>query len=383
MIDMRWADLLDIAIIAVLLYGLLLWLRDRAPRHVLAAFLAIGALYVLARLLNLYLTLSLFQAGSLLLFVALVVVFQHDLRRAVERGFSPGRPRSRSRPEAVQAAIAALVETAGYLGERKTGALIVLRGRESLEGKVRGGVAVAGRISLPLLSSIFNADTPGHDGAVIIDGLRVERLGVQLPLSENLGQLAGRGTRHTAALGLSERTDALVIVVSEEQGTTSVASAGTLEVIDSSQELKTRLEEFYGRHFAPRGADRASSRVLRNPGIKALAALLAVLLWFAAAYRTETIHAIYDLPVEYRNLPADLTLDESSPSRTRVTLIGSDRDFDNLSARELSIAIDLSDSRQGVRQVPVGTSNVKGLGGVTVEPTTLRVALNSKKPDSP
>lgn len=383
MFNMRWADLLDIAIIAVLLYGLLLWLRDRAPRPMLAALLAIAALYGLARALNLYLTLSLFQAGVLLLFVALVVVFQHDLRRAIDQGLSPGRPRSRSRPEAIQAAIVAIVETAGYLGERKTGALIVLRGRESLEGKVRGGVAVAGRISLPLLSSIFNADTPGHDGAVIIDGLRVERLGVQLPLSENLGQLAGRGTRHTAALGLSERTDALVIVVSEEQGTTSVASAGGLEVIESPQELKTRLEEFYRRHFAPRGSNRASSRVLRNPGIKALAALLAVLLWYGTAYRTETIHAIYDVPVEYRNLPENLTLDESSPSRTRVTLIGSDRDFENLNASELSVAIDLRDSRQGASHVPVGTSNVKGLSGITIEPTTLRVVLNSKQPDSP
>lgn len=169
-----------------------------------------------------------------------------------------------------------------------------------------GGVTVAGRISLPLLSSIFNADTPGHGGAVIIDGLRVERLGVQLPLPENLGRLAGRGTRHTAALGLSERTDPLVMVISEQQGTTGIASAGTLEVIGSPQELKTRLEEFYGRHFAPRGSNRASSRVLRNPGIKALAALLAVLLWYGTACRTETIHAIYDAPVEYRNLPANL-----------------------------------------------------------------------------
>jgi len=123
--------------------------------------------------------------------------------------------------------------------------------------------------------------------------------------------------------------------------------------------------------------------VLRNPGIKALAALLAVLLWYGTAYRTETIHAIYDVPVEYRNLPANLALDESSPSRTRVTLIGSDRDFDNLNTRELSVAIDLSGSGQGVRHVSVGTPNVKGLSGITIEPTTLRVVLNSRKPKNP
>lgn len=99
MFDVRWADLLDIAIIAVLLYGLLLWLHDRAPRPMLAALLAIAALYGLARALNLYRTLSLFQAG-VLLFVALVVVFQHDLRPAIDQGFSRGRDQNRmpSRP---------------------------------------------------------------------------------------------------------------------------------------------------------------------------------------------------------------------------------------------------------------------------------------------
>src|SRR5262249_56151173 len=111
------------------------------------------------------------------------------------------------------------------------GALFVLPRPEPIEGHVGGAIPLGGRISEPLLLSIFDASSPGHDGAVILRGSQLERFAVHLPLSVNRAALGAGGTRHAAALGLSERCDATCIVVSEERGTVSVARDGAIRLL--------------------------------------------------------------------------------------------------------------------------------------------------------
>ena len=113
--------------------------------------------------------------------------------------------------------------------------------REPIESHVEGGIALDGRLSEPLLLSLFDPSSPGHDGAVILRGAQIERFAVHLPLSVNRAALGPGGTRHAAALGLSERCDAICIVVSEERGTVSVARDGLLRVLARPQDLALEL----------------------------------------------------------------------------------------------------------------------------------------------
>ena len=190
---------------------------------------------------------------------------------------------------------------------------------------------VNGQISLPLIYSIFHPASPGHDGAVVLEGPRIERLGVHLPLSKNLAEIGDGGTRHAAALGLSERTDALVIVISEERGTISVAEHGRLTRIQPAQ-LKPLLERRHQPH-PPTPEPSDSSWRLRNIVWKAVSLLLAVVLWLLFARQVETVQRTYIMPIEYRNAPAGYRIKEQGANRVEVTLSGSERAFSLLDAQ--------------------------------------------------
>jgi uncharacterized protein (TIGR00159 family) len=350
--NLRFADIADIFVVSILLYFGLQWLRKRAARAVAAALCLLALVYVGARVLNMYLTLEVFRAGLTVLVVSLVIIFQQDIRRTFEqlsawRGFHGNRS-----AENWSALVGNLIETTASLAKQKIGALIVLEGRQPLDPYIEGGVVIKGRISTSLLVSIFHPATPGHDGAVVIDRDRIEMLGAYLPLSHNLDQIGKGGTRHAAALGLAEVCDALIIVVSEERGTVSVAEQGELTPLDSLAGLKNRLESFYKGKY-PTSRDNSLSRSWRrNLPLKVLSLGLASLLWFFVAYRVEPIQRIYeDVPIDLRQ-PKHFTVDDPKPSKTRVTLVGPERAFDELDRKNLKISIDL-------QKYPVGQHEIE------------------------
>lgn len=374
-LHIRPADLLDIAIIAACLYFILLRLKQRTSRPAAVGIVGIACLYILARLFGMYLTSQLFQVGLTAILVALVLVFQEDIRRVFAR-LAAWRPfQSGSRPVAASPTLDTLVESMSMLTRHQIGALIVLQGREGLERHTHGGVTVDGEISLPLLYSIFHPQSPGHDGAVLIAGDRIEKLGVHLPLSTNLGEIGTAGTRHTAALGLAERSDALVIVVSEERGTISVAEHGRLEPIDSLAALAERLQRFSQQVSPPATEPVRFGWLTQNFGSKLAAVVLASLLWLLFAYRTETVQRTFTVPIEYRNLAANLTLEEPRPTEARVILSGQDRAF-NFAPNTLVISLDLSDVQEGSQEVVITEDNLHRPPHLTVqriEPQVVRL----------
>ena len=250
----------------------------------------------LSRYFDLYLTRLLFQVGLPALLAGLVIVFQHDLKRGFER-LSAWRPFQADLPSSeLSRMIDVLIESAQSLAERKIGALIVLQGREPLERHTRGGVAVHAELSIPLLHSIFHPKSMGHDGAVVIAERRIERLGVHLPLSSNLEEVGNSGTRHTAALGLAERCDALVLVVSEERGSISVAEQGRLDAVEietGDAVLRGRLEEFYQDRFPPPSRRRWLRLLTQDPALRLASLVFAALLWHGLVFRVETLRAAW------------------------------------------------------------------------------------------
>ncbi|MBD3317039.1 MAG: hypothetical protein GF344_14715 [Chitinivibrionales bacterium] len=368
-------DLLDILVISVIFYYVLFWFRRRASRSLIIILSIIASLYALTQMLNMYLTSLLFHAGLAATLVVLVIIFQSDIRRAFElmegwRFWGGARSGTLRDPTLVDT----LVSTVADFAQNRVGALIVLQGREALDRHVRGGTSVNGEPSYPLLYSIFDHNSPGHDGAVLIDQGKINRLGVLLPLSNNLRAVSGRGTRHTAALGLSEQSDAMALVVSEERGTISIAHQGKLRQVDSLAVLKRRIEGFYSSSSATEKTPLGRRWIREHIGLKALSVTLACLLWLLFAYRVETVYRTFEVPIEYRNLSSRLIIAEGLPTRATLTISGPERDF-TLNTTIPPVSIDMSTVKEGDNEIPVTAEHVtipSGLELIRVEPGLLQ-----------
>lgn len=378
--NVRLVDLLDICIVAVLLYVVLGWLLKRTSRAVVLGLAGVAVIYALARWLQLYLTTMLFQTGFLALLLALVVVLQDDIRRAFERlaaiRWFQGDPQSRRGAAAVET----ITDSVSTFAEQCLGALIVFEGVEPLDRHTRGGTVVDGLISSTLLHSIFHPESPGHDGAVLVRGDRVRMLGVHLPLSANLGAVGDGGTRHAAALGLIERCDALAVVVSEERGTISLAADGKLRQIGAA-ELNRELTAYYQQRLAPAPRRPWHHMLLHNGRVKLAALALAAVIWFFFAFRIETLQRNYVVPIQYRNAPPSVVLDDSLPTYATLTLSGSERAFEVLDAASLIVSFDVRQARprqamvlhtaDGVPQLP------EEIALVSVQPERIRLQPES------
>jgi diadenylate cyclase len=223
--QIRWNSLVDIAIVAVLIYWLFSLIRGTRAVSLVIGVTVLFAVYAAARFFQLQLLTQMLQAGAVVGLFALVVVFQPELRRALERIgrvgsfnwlFSPAEQRAVEHVADEVARAATLLSADGH------GALIVLERDTGLEEVAETGVMIHADVSSDLLRTIFAPKTPLHDGAVIIREEMILAAGSLLPLAEMTVHTERFGTRHRAALGITEQTDAVVIVVSEENGQVSL-----------------------------------------------------------------------------------------------------------------------------------------------------------------
>jgi diadenylate cyclase len=241
-------DIIDILIVAVIIYELLLLTRHTRGSALLKGLFLLLVIMVVSNLLGLkslnWLLLAILQNGALVL----VILFQPELRKALER---MGRSRlltksnRRNVDEERDTVIAEIVQTVVDLSRRRVGALLVFERQTGLEDVIETGTRLNAEVSAPLLENIFEPNTPLHDGAAVIRDDQVIAAACILPLAEASGVSRELGTRHRAAVGISENTDAAVIVVSEETGIVSMARDGALKRPLSTDELKAFLNDYY------------------------------------------------------------------------------------------------------------------------------------------
>lgn len=225
-------DLVDVVATSVLVYYVLLLIRGTRAVQILTGVLVLLGLLGIANVFHLYLMGTILQLLVAVGVVSLPIIFQPELRRALEqlgRGgvFRIGEETVESR-RTQDPAMAMLADAAILLSRSKLGALIVIEQQSGLKDVTESGTFLDARLSVELLLAIFNTRSPLHDGAVIVHGNIVEAAGCFLPLAEPRPGERRLGTRHRAALGVSEQTDAVVIVVSEESGAISIARSGRL-----------------------------------------------------------------------------------------------------------------------------------------------------------
>lgn len=242
-----WWDLLDIAIVSVLIYQLLLLIRGtRAAQMALSGGFLIG-LFFLSRWLQLETVNWIIRSLAAYVVIAIVVLFQSDIRRGLAHlGRAPFLryfDRSRRSDETLEE----IVVTASNLAAKRTGALIVIERQIGLRNYIEGGIPLDAVITYDLIASIFHTSSPLHDGAVIVQGERIAAAACFLPLSVSPKLTRELGTRHRAALGLTEENDALAIVVSEETGSIAIVINGKLRRGVSPEELRAELRRLIGR----------------------------------------------------------------------------------------------------------------------------------------
>ena len=241
---LTWRDLVDVLVVALLFYNLLLLIRGTRAVQMLLGLLFVVGVYYLARLADLPTLQTLVQSFLIFLPFAAIVLFQHEIRRALAnlgRGPLVGRG-SRQQTEST---FHEIVLAANSMAARKVGALIVIERTEGLRTYVEAGIALDAVVSYDLLINVFTPDTPLHDGAVIVQSKRIAAAACFLPLTANPDIAKELGTRHRAAVGISEETDAVAVVVSEETGMLALAFGGEL-VRDLDER---RLHELLVRHL--------------------------------------------------------------------------------------------------------------------------------------
>lgn len=255
--QMDFGDFLEILIIAFLLYYILVWMKNTRAWTLLKGLIVICIFLLAAHFLEM--NTIMWMAKNILSFavIALIVVLQPELRNALEAlgkknfldslGFSDVSRREHEifSEKTINEIVKACVE----MGKVRTGALIVIEQKESLREYERTGIEVDGIVTSQLLINIFEHNTPLHDGAVIVRGNRVTSATCYLPLSANLDLSKELGTRHRAGVGISEVTDSLTLIVSEETGKISVAYEGRLETNLNADSLKMRMQQILNKNW--------------------------------------------------------------------------------------------------------------------------------------
>jgi diadenylate cyclase len=241
-----WWDLLDIGLVSILVYELLLLIRGtRAAQMALSGLFIIG-LYFLSRWLQLETVNWVIRNLAGYVVFAIIVLFQSDIRRALAHFGRAPFFRYFERASTDKETIEELVVSATSLSARRTGAIIVIERQIGMRNYIEGGIPLDAMLTYDLIGSIFQPGSPLHDGAAIVQGDRVAAAACFLPLSVNPLVTRDLGTRHRAALGITEENDSVAIVVSEETGTVSLVTGGAMERGLSAEALRIRLRALLG-----------------------------------------------------------------------------------------------------------------------------------------
>lgn len=240
-------DVIDTGLVAFFLYRIYIMLKNTRAAALVKGLMVLASLVIISKWLNLHVINWILEKAIAMMMVALPVVFQPELRRTLEQ---IGRGRLfRKRVELDETElndmIDAVANAAVIMGQRKIGALMVFERAVGLEERIETGIKIDGLVTDSLLLNIFEKDTPLHDGAVIIRGNRIIAASCLLPLTDARGLSQELGTRHRAAIGISEQSDALVVVVSEETGTVSVTRNGEIYRYLSREDVVDMLQSAF------------------------------------------------------------------------------------------------------------------------------------------
>lgn len=379
MIDIRFQDLLDIVFLTVVAYYLYLWFQGTKALKALVGLMALGIAFTFARTWGLFLTTWMFQILWQVFIILLIILFQPEIRQVLER-VNPFQRFNSVNENGGETWEKKLAEACFVMARRRIGALIIIEKGDRVQELVTGGISVQGDPGTELLLSIFNKESPLHDGAVVIRSRQITTVACYLPLSTTEGLPQEWGTRHRAALGLAERCDAWVLVVSEERGVVSLARGKKVLPVSSQEELSRLLHEV-AAPLHPKETiwwKRIRSVAVHRWRLK-LGTFLAVgLVWLLLAGQQD-FEASFQVPVELVNTPQQLAVEELSKPMIKVTARGLRKDSSTINPKDVHIRLDLSRAVPGKRKFRISRDQVSlpndRVDIVRIEPAELDLIL--------
>lgn len=374
----RIQDIADISIMTFLLYQLYSWFRGTRAFQVLLGLGVVTLIYFATRFLDLYMTSWVLQELGTVVIILIIVVFQTEIRQTLYR-FSLLRHMLDSRQNRQHSQFQDIAETMFKMAANKTGALIVFQNNESLHDLMTNGVAINSDISPQMLESIFHNGAPLHDGAALINNGKIEKAACHLPLSVSQDVPQHLGTRHRAALGLSERCDAVVVAISEERGEVTLASAGTFQQISTASELIMVLDDLLrSEKESPHAPVR--QRFFSNLLPKAFILLGVCVFWALITTRQGNITTV-TAPVRLHGVPDGIIILHAVPEDVTVQIKAMSSLAPPPSKLDLTAEIDASGITDGVSTLRVTHANITTPAGMTitsVSPSSIRVSAEKK-----
>ncbi|MEA3547283.1 MAG: diadenylate cyclase CdaA [Thermodesulfobacteriota bacterium] len=373
--SVRWQDIIDILVVSYFLFRLYVLFRGT---YVLRVITGIGFLWVFQRIaayLGLIITTWAMQGIIAFLAIIIIIVFRNEIKNVLQAKdvgailWGVSHKTFLASEEIVSSSVYALAQ-------KKIGALLVLPAKDDLHEVVRGGISWQGVISKEMILSIFWPDNPVHDGAAIIRGGKISEVGAILPLSCSSDIPSSYGTRHRAALGLSEKTDALIIIVSEETGHVLVARNGKIKKINDNLELQKILQEHSGISIDDQGVRQGEFFKL---GLAAAVLLIFVTgIWYSFSRGLETLVAL-EVPIVYQNRDPGMELMGSSLNTVNVHLSGAGALIRSIKPEQVTVRVSLDKAVIGLNSFTITQDNISLPPGVIlkkVEPQLVDVSLD-------
>ena len=394
-----WNHLIDIFVMWFIGYQVYVRFRGTQAMRRLVRVFFVWLAYLTAQAAGLTLTSFLLWALWIAGLIFFLITFQGEIQRILMR-VNPMRPlgailRMARNVRLPDETLTDVSEAAFRLASKKTGAIIIWERRDPIEPLLRSpGEIIDAEVRPALLETLFFTGAPYHDGALYIQEEKIYRAGCVLPLSEDAGLAAHLGTRHRAAVGLTERSDAIALVVSEERGEVSAVEHGEITPIDSSDALTAWLtERLKGREDEHKiGAGHMKEIVRHNWRVKLAALASVIALWAAAIEQKESPRNIFAtlgpgveqsflVPVEYYNLPAGLTLTSGRVQRISVRLKGEADLLKYLDTGRLRLRVNLNGAEDGATAHTITNRDIdlpSRIRLVGAEPSEIRLNLVRK-----
>jgi diadenylate cyclase len=379
----RIQDVIDILFLTIVAYHLFIWFYETKAFKSLVGLMGLGIIYTIAQKWGLFLTTWMFQILWQVLVILLIILFQTEIRQVLER-VNPLYAFGWQKKMASMPWIESFSQTIFELADRRIGTLILFERSDRLEEYITGGIPLEAEPTKEMIFSIFNKESPLHDGAAVLRNGRLTSAASFLPLTSQEGLPKEWGTRHRSAIGITERCDAWALVVSEERGDVSLARGGRLSPIPTPENLSETLSALItpddSRAFTAK--NKVIHLIVNRWRLKLVVFAAISVMWFSFAGQQD-VEVTFDVPVEFLHISSQMEMTRSVNPFIRITVRGLRKDTGLLNAKTAKVKLDLTQAETGKNVFFVTRKNIflpnDRIDIIRIVPDNLTVELRSKR----